>query len=95
MAICDPEFHVVNITNEIEFLVIASHGIWDCMTSQAVVDFVRQYLRSGLTDLCFICERLVDRGLTSNDNTTAILVQFKASTRLPALTESDNEGEDA
>uniref|UniRef100_A0A0A9FLS4 protein-serine/threonine phosphatase n=1 Tax=Arundo donax TaxID=35708 RepID=A0A0A9FLS4_ARUDO len=67
------------------------------MTSQAVVDFVHQHIRSGATDLRAICERLVDRCLSSKDNVTVILVQFKNtdSDRLPALIEPDIKGEES
>ncbi|XP_062217767.1 probable protein phosphatase 2C 20 [Phragmites australis] len=91
MVTCTPDLINFEITEDTEFLVIASDGIWDCMTNQGVVDFVRENLRSGMTDLRVICERLVDRGLPSADNATAILVQFKNSRRLPPLTEDDGE----
>lgn len=55
------------------------------------------YWMQGETDLRTICERLVDRGLPSSDNVTAILVQFKDAGRLAPLTGSDDEddGDDA
>lgn len=32
-------------TNNDEFIVLACDGIWDCLTSQQVVDFVRRYIK--------------------------------------------------
>ncbi|RUP45818.1 phosphatase 2C-domain-containing protein [Jimgerdemannia flammicorona] len=64
-----------------EFIVIACDGIWDCMTSQEVVDFVRV----GIADkksLKVICEELMDRCLAPDseiggigcDNMTVVIV---------------------
>ncbi|KAG2361708.1 PP2C-domain-containing protein [Suillus spraguei] len=44
----DPDVTVHDITNEDEFLVLACDGIWDCLSSQAVVDFVRLKVSEGL-----------------------------------------------
>ncbi|KAF8768739.1 hypothetical protein HU200_007297 [Digitaria exilis] len=81
MVTCDPELHTIPITPDIEFLLIVSDGIWDYLSSQGVVDFVRKKLiarmRLGFTDLRNITETLCDRCQLSADNATAILVQFK------------------
>ncbi|KAF8683677.1 hypothetical protein HU200_044606 [Digitaria exilis] len=77
IMLCNPDIKTMEITNEIDFLVIASHGLWASMTYQGVVDFVREELESGETDLCVICERLVHHVLPSPFDTTAILIQFK------------------
>ena len=37
-----PEVKVYEINRDLEFLICACDGIWDCMTSQAAVDFVYQ-----------------------------------------------------
>ncbi|OEL22610.1 hypothetical protein BAE44_0016371, partial [Dichanthelium oligosanthes] len=77
MATCDPELLTMEITNDIEFLVIISDGVWGCFESQTVVDYIRFYLKNGRNDLRAICEKLCDRTMVSSDNVTAILVQFK------------------
>ncbi|KIM77295.1 hypothetical protein PILCRDRAFT_622146 [Piloderma croceum F 1598] len=46
----DPDVSVRDITEEDEFLVIACDGIWDCLSSQQVVDFVRLKISEGLSD---------------------------------------------
>ncbi|KAI4994482.1 hypothetical protein ZWY2020_034123 [Hordeum vulgare] len=81
---CCPDIHTVDITDDAEFLIIASDGIWEAKTSQEAVDFVRQRLQSGETDLSVICERLLDSclGRRMSDNMSVILVQFKASARI-------------
>jgi len=78
----NPEISRYQITDEDEFMVLACDGIWDCMTSQAVVDFVRVSLAHG-QPLTEVCERLVDfvvapeLGFTTGlDNVTVTIVAF-------------------
>lgn len=67
-----------------EFMVLACDGIWNNMTSQEVVDFVKQELDKGTKPLSKICELLFDACLapdtrgdgTGCDNMTCILAQF-------------------
>ncbi|XP_040376799.1 probable protein phosphatase 2C 21 [Oryza brachyantha] len=77
MVTCIPDIRGANITDDTEFLVIASDGVWDHMSNKQVVSFVRQKLRSGRNSLGKICEMLLDRCLPPRDNATVILVQFK------------------
>nr|CAB3450317.1 unnamed protein product [Digitaria exilis] len=77
MVICDPDILSMEITNDIEFLVIASRGIWASLSRQAVVDFVHDELQFGETDLRLICERLVAHAQPTVFDTTVILIQFK------------------
>ncbi|CAO2038098.1 unnamed protein product [Urochloa humidicola] len=76
-VICDPEIHTMDITNDIDFLVIVSDGICPYLSSQNVVDHIRTELYSRRINLRRICEQLCDRCIASGDNTTVILVQFK------------------
>ncbi|CAI9113851.1 OLC1v1014542C8 [Oldenlandia corymbosa var. corymbosa] len=41
-----PDITAVELLDEDEFLVLACDGIWDCMSSQQVVDFVREQLKT-------------------------------------------------
>ncbi|NP_001404041.1 probable protein phosphatase 2C 18 [Oryza sativa Japonica Group] len=76
MLICDPDIHTHDITGDMEFLVIASQGLWSCMESADVVAYIHVRLLEGV-ELRVICEELVQSGLASGENTTVILVQFK------------------
>ncbi|RLN08725.1 putative protein phosphatase 2C 21 [Panicum miliaceum] len=89
MVICNPDIHAMEITNDIDFLVMASRGIWLSMTYQDVVDFVREKLESGETDLRVICERLMRRAQPTIIDATVILIQFKHGAP------DDAEGEEA
>ncbi|CAL0323152.1 unnamed protein product [Lupinus luteus] len=78
-----PDINIVDLCDEHEFMVLACDGIWDCLSSQQVVDFVRQELLS-VTKLSAVCEKVLDRCLAPSitfgegcDNMTMVLVQFK------------------
>ncbi|KAG9323876.1 hypothetical protein KVV02_003536 [Mortierella alpina] len=72
-----------NLTDEDEFLVLACDGIWDCMSSQEVVTFVRKGIADRIP-LDTICELTMDHCLASDsdmsyigcDNMTMLIVAF-------------------
>ncbi|GKA11335.1 probable protein phosphatase 2C 60, partial [Tanacetum coccineum] len=73
----------VELCDDDEFMVLACDGIWDCMSSQQLVDFIHVQLKWE-NKLSTICERVFDRCLAPStstgegcDNMTMILVQFK------------------
>jgi len=47
MITADPDVTCHEITEEDEFLVLACDGIWDCLYSQEIVDFVRYQVSKG------------------------------------------------
>ncbi|GLT38261.1 hypothetical protein SLA2020_125210 [Shorea laevis] len=78
----NPDISTVELCDDDEFLVLACDGIWDCMSSQQLVDYVREQLNNE-TKLSAVCEKVFDRCLAPTaggegcDNMTMILVQFK------------------
>ncbi|KAJ8773934.1 hypothetical protein K2173_009365 [Erythroxylum novogranatense] len=78
----NPDVTTVELCDDDEFLVLACDGIWDCMSSQQLVDYVREQLNTE-HKLSAICEKVFDRCLAPTaggegcDNMTMILVQFK------------------
>jgi protein phosphatase 2C family protein 2/3 len=78
-----PDVDEHDLTDEDEFLVLACDGIWDCQSSQAVVEFVRRGI-AAKQDLDKICENMMDNCLASNsetggvgcDNMTMIIIGF-------------------
>ncbi|CAG8644479.1 18607_t:CDS:2 [Gigaspora margarita] len=66
-----------------EFLILACDGIWDCLSSQDVVSFIRKNISEN-KDLRKVCEDLMDRCLAKDgelggigcDNMTIIVVGF-------------------
>ncbi|KAH0707651.1 hypothetical protein KY285_012536 [Solanum tuberosum] len=78
----NPDICTVELCNDDDFLVLACDGIWDCMSSQEVVDFVGKQLKHE-NRLSTVCETVMDKCLAPAtggegcDNMTMILVQFK------------------
>ncbi|XP_012573111.1 probable protein phosphatase 2C 60 isoform X3 [Cicer arietinum] len=78
----DPDVTSVELCDDDEFLVIACDGIWDCMSSQQLVDFIHGQLKTE-NKLSAVCEKVFDRCLAPTaggegcDNMTMILIQFK------------------
>jgi len=63
----NPEITVHDITEEDEFIVIACDGIWDCLSSQQVVDFVRLKVSEG-EELSEIGKMLCDHCLAPDSD---------------------------
>ncbi|PKC67547.1 PP2C-domain-containing protein [Rhizophagus irregularis] len=78
-----PDVRKEDITEKTEFLVLACDGIWDCLTSQQVVNFIRREI-SVHRNLQKACENLMERCLAKDselggigcDNMTVIIVGF-------------------
>ncbi|KAK7203191.1 phosphatase 2C-domain-containing protein [Myxozyma melibiosi] len=60
-----------DISPDDEFIVLACDGIWDCLTSQQVVEFVRRGIAEK-QDLQLICENLMDNCLASSSDGAGI-----------------------
>ena len=56
----NPDITEHDVTDEDEFVVLACDGIWDCLTSQQVVDCVRRLIAEK-KELSEICEIVMDR----------------------------------
>lgn len=67
----DPEIITHKIDGEEEFLVLACDGIWDCLSSQQVIDFVRRAVANG-DDIGKICEDLMVKCLATDSETGGI-----------------------
>ncbi|KAI7515130.1 protein phosphatase, partial [Hortaea werneckii] len=66
-----PDVTIHEIGEDDEFLVIACDGIWDCQSSQAVVEFVRRGI-AAKQELHSICENMMDNCLASNSETGGV-----------------------
>jgi len=63
----DPDINSHTHTAEDEFIVVACDGIWDVLTSQQVIDYVRLSISQDQT-LEQICESLMDRCLAPDSD---------------------------
>jgi protein phosphatase 2C family protein 2/3 len=66
-----PDVTEHDITDDDEFLVIACDGIWDCQSSQAVVEFVRRGIVAK-QELTAICDNLMDNCLARTSDTGGV-----------------------
>ncbi|KAI7724978.1 hypothetical protein M8C21_011199 [Ambrosia artemisiifolia] len=78
----NPDINTVELCQDDDFLVLACDGIWDCMSSQQLVDFVQEHLKTE-SKLSTVCEKVFDKCLApitggdGRDNMTMILIHFK------------------
>jgi protein phosphatase 1A len=72
---CEPYLGQVALSSDADFVVIASDGIWDCLSFQEVADMVVA-LNGPSQVKC--AELLVDEAIKrgSQDNCTAVVVFF-------------------
>ncbi|OQN96888.1 hypothetical protein B0A48_17442 [Cryoendolithus antarcticus] len=66
-----PEVTAHELGEDDEFVVVACDGIWDCQSSQAVIEFVRRGI-AAKQDLKAICENMMDNCLASNSETGGV-----------------------
>ncbi|KAJ1657414.1 Protein phosphatase 2C 2 [Dispira simplex] len=65
----DPEITEHQLTPEDDFIVLACDGIWDCLPSQFVIDYIHKHLALGMSPSA-ICEAIMSDCLaTGRDNT--------------------------
>jgi protein phosphatase 1G len=84
MVVATPDVERVALQGGDEFLILACDGIWDVLTNQEAVDFVRRRLKQRLP-LQAICEAMCDRCLATDlkgacrgaDNMSVIVVVFR------------------
>eukprot|EP01104_Vermistella_antarctica_P011721 TRINITY_DN330_c0_g1_i1.p2 TRINITY_DN330_c0_g1~~TRINITY_DN330_c0_g1_i1.p2 ORF type:complete len:420 (+),score=140.92 TRINITY_DN330_c0_g1_i1:66-1325(+) len=81
-----PDIQELELTPEHDFLILACDGIWDVMTNQEAVDFVRERLAANPeVSLASICELMMDFCLAVEakptgvgcDNMTAMIVDLR------------------
>ncbi|ELU02956.1 hypothetical protein CAPTEDRAFT_153043, partial [Capitella teleta] len=77
-----PDIKCLSLEPTDEFMVLACDGIWNVMSSQDVVSYVRERIQAGTQKLSAICEELFEACLapdtsgdgTGCDNMTCIIV---------------------
>lgn len=61
-----PDVKRATITEEDEFMILACDGIWNSLTSEEVVEFVRSRILKGETKMSSICEEVIFTALNNN-----------------------------
>ncbi|CAG8536379.1 uncharacterized protein OCT59_025347 [Rhizophagus irregularis] len=72
-----PDVMSHKVDTDTDFLVLACDGIWDCMSSKDVINFINKDIKIN-KDLSKACENLMNRCLElgSTDNMTVIIIGF-------------------
>ena len=73
--ICTPDLLLHTVAAADEFFIIASDGIWDVLTSQQAVNFVRRFLVENAGDVDAAAVALVEKALKSGsvDNVSTVI----------------------
>ena len=72
-----PEVTIENITSDINFIVLACDGIWDCLTNQECCDFISERLKKDpKIKLSKIIEEMFDSIIASDIYTGKIFYLF-------------------
>lgn len=62
MITANPDVVVESLTNDVNFIILACDGIWDCMTNQEICDFVTERLKKDPKErLSKIIEDIMDQ----------------------------------
>lgn len=88
MITCFPEVRIEKLSTDIDFLVIACDGIWDCLSSQEAVDYLKEKVKNPekIPKVSTIVETMLDAILAKDvessdgigcDNMTCIVICFK------------------
>ena len=73
IATPDVKLHKIDVSDE--FIIIASDGLWDVMSNQQAVNYVRNQIAGGIP-LGTISKNVVSKAIAlgSVDNTSAVIV---------------------
>mmetsp|Transcript_42698 Transcript_42698/g.101361 ORF Transcript_42698/g.101361 Transcript_42698/m.101361 type:complete len:1069 (-) Transcript_42698:82-3288(-) len=96
-VIADPEVSIRRVEPNVEFLVIASDGVWEFMSSQRVVDMIDQHGDPQEAALAVTAEayNLWLQYETRTDDITIIIVRFSGMEETDAATMSGGHDADA
>lgn len=95
-----PDVRKLIISPDDEFMILACDGIWNFMSSDDVVEFIKKRINDGQEKMSKICEELFDSCIAPNtlgdgtgcDNMTAVIIKFRPNiTELPTRITSESE----
>jgi len=80
----EPHISITNLVDLDYFLIMACDGLWDVLTDQEAVDYVKRKMRQGILDPHGLSEKLLKKKAFKNgsgDNISVIVIQLN-ETRL-------------
>lgn len=78
-VIAEPETKTLRMTSDCEFLILASDGLWDKVTNQEAVDFVRPlYIAAEKPNSALAAKGLAELAIRNGslDDTTVMIVRL-------------------
>lgn len=96
-----PDIKYHNVTDEDEFMILACDGIWNVMTNQEAIDFVRDRLEKD-TKISDILEEMFDHCIAPDtsgdgcgcDNMTGMIIQLNPRSKNSKRPRSDGDDDD-
>ncbi|KAH9603858.1 hypothetical protein KSS87_005978 [Heliosperma pusillum] len=79
-VIAEPETRVIKISNNDEFLILASDGLWDKVTNQEAVDIVHPlFVDNNRPPILAACKQLVDMAVSrgSSDDVSVMIIPLQ------------------
>ena len=81
----EPDVRVITVDDNIDFLVIASDGLYDMMTNKEAIKFISELMDDDDTELPEICMRLIENCIVpidpdtdmGSDNVTVMIAELK------------------
>ncbi|PRP82609.1 protein phosphatase 2C [Planoprotostelium fungivorum] len=75
----EPEITTIQLTTDDCFLLLASDGFWDVVSTQQAINYILQQSLTQKDGLDNLCNQLIDLALkkATEDNTTVLLIKLK------------------
>jgi serine/threonine protein phosphatase PrpC len=79
VVIAEPSVRVEKCTEEDEFILVATDGLWDVIKHDEACEMVRECVKNAPSQKKMLPQMLVDEALRrkSNDNVTVLVVFFQ------------------
>jgi serine/threonine protein phosphatase PrpC len=78
LLICEPDINPIDLTPDIEFIVVACDGLYETFSNEEVIEYVKKALEDDKLDVKAIAKALADEAIDrgSGDNITVIIIKF-------------------
>jgi serine/threonine protein phosphatase PrpC len=78
LLICEPDINPIDLTPDIEFIIVACDGLYETFSNEEVIEYVKKALEDDKSDIKAIAKALADEAIDrgSGDNITVIIIKF-------------------